>query len=443
MNRSEVMKKLMLGTDAGRSQLNLRNEEMQKKKKTGRRIDRLKREIQKKSKLCVIMELAFPFNPTTGEADDTFNSGMKYRPPYSATTVALSMKAMADSNEALKATLMRNAGVTEWDTSSEEFTQADWEIFNCYRVPRIFSLPVVTVSIPKIGGDYGAKYFITQEQFDNSLLKPMSKLCRDVVYEKNAKLQLQVDNGELKITDKELKELKSKSFKDGMFVSDVGPMNFLQIIEIPCDVTFQYNKENLDAATPVTVNDMMVVDGCKSAVMNEISSYEDGEYADADIHFDYIEIDMKCPKDGDNKSNNGKAQISRSTTYNRPQHLVESPTFDKALSELIDGGEDIEARVKNSVFVKDFDETAEAEILQALPTVLDIKGNEYATKKVLQANHDIIIMAYGEEGAELLEDIEADISDKETGNLDESASAEERSKFSITDLVGAIGDGEF
>ena len=137
MTMSEILEKMeKVGSD-GSSQLQMRSEDLQHKQMV-RRLPLLKNGVKKKSELLLEVELALPFNPETGEADEKFNAKRKYRPPFSATTMALALKEMAGSNEALKNTLMKRAGVSEWDVSDPEtFTKADWTVFAKYRVPRV------------------------------------------------------------------------------------------------------------------------------------------------------------------------------------------------------------------------------------------------------------------------------------------------------------------
>ena len=118
----------MQDASIGASKLSMRSENAQKVHRT-HRFPRLRRELKKKSKLLVFAELALPFNPESGEEDDTYNSDTKFRPTFSATTTALMLKAKADTDDVLKNALMRRAGKTEWDTSSEEFTKDKKSIF--------------------------------------------------------------------------------------------------------------------------------------------------------------------------------------------------------------------------------------------------------------------------------------------------------------------------
>ena len=124
MDLSTFLKELQESGTDGTSRYNLRNENEQTKERVGS-IPKLKKEKKKKSKLLIPVELAIPFNPTTGKADDTYNPDKKFRPQLAPTTVGLMLKGYADSNEDVKQTFMDKAGVDNWDTSDHEHLTAD------------------------------------------------------------------------------------------------------------------------------------------------------------------------------------------------------------------------------------------------------------------------------------------------------------------------------
>ena len=73
MDLKAMMKKLEEAGCSGGSDFHLRSENIQKKVRVDR-IPMLKNALKKKSKLLLTAELALPFNPETGKADETFNS---------------------------------------------------------------------------------------------------------------------------------------------------------------------------------------------------------------------------------------------------------------------------------------------------------------------------------------------------------------------------------
>ena len=105
MDLSTFLKELQESETDGTSRYNLRNENEQTKERVGS-IPKLKKEKKKKSMLLIPVELAIPFNPTTGKADDTYNPDKKFRPQLAPTTVGLMLKGYADSNEDVKQTFI-------------------------------------------------------------------------------------------------------------------------------------------------------------------------------------------------------------------------------------------------------------------------------------------------------------------------------------------------
>ncbi|KSV57900.1 hypothetical protein [Acetivibrio ethanolgignens] len=191
LTHEELMTMLEQAGSNGGSSLNMRSEALQSKKKK-RYIPRIKRELRKVSRLLLPIDLAIPFNPVTGQSEpDGFNAGNCYRPPISATSSALVLKEMAQTNEALRATLMKRAGVTEWDTSdAKTLTKQDWVIFKKYRVPRIFTIPAIHVNIPALSNSqFGVDYLSNVERDsdggvvgDYPMILKINKLFRDIAF---------------------------------------------------------------------------------------------------------------------------------------------------------------------------------------------------------------------------------------------------------------------
>lgn len=160
MTLEAYLKGLQDKGENGTSKHKLRNENLQEKHRVAR-IQRLKKEKKKKSKLVLFAELAFPFNPTTGEADDVYGPDSKFRPEVTPIEAALMMKGYAHENAALKESLMRRAGVDNWDTSAvDQFTDDDKVIFKRYRVPSLYTFPVVNINIPVMTKDFARDYLI-------------------------------------------------------------------------------------------------------------------------------------------------------------------------------------------------------------------------------------------------------------------------------------------
>lgn len=449
MNREEMLAK-MEELGAGKSKLHMRSENAQVGNRIVR-IPRLKKALKKKSKLLVFTEIALPFNPFTGKEDDEYNPDNKYRPTYSATTTALILKGMADSRPELKETLMRRAGVSEWDTSNfEEFTKADWAIFAKYRVPRIFSIPVVHVNIPAMTKSaYGRDYAISVEYDDNGdvignvpgVLK-VNKLFRDKIYEELQEYQNKIDSGEIKKTEQDQKEDRTAIRRKNP-VSDVHPANYVIALELPLTNTYtlnasvDYNDFSADSVKP-----LVVLSKYSQKIQQAVEQYTSGAYVKFDKYFDYFTLDMGCPITGDDQTEQGKGTISKDTAFDKPTNMFvddagmlsseEFTVFETSVREYVDNWEDVEEQVRRSIFTPQYDETVENQIYTTLPTVLDIKRDPYITQKVLKDNREVISIAFAGTGIEMLDELDAGISDKADGELDSSAAAADAKQYDLS-----------
>lgn len=94
INFKELQKKMETVGDNGISKLNMRNEEKQRKFQP-KRFTTLRRKRERNHKLCSSKENCNSFNPKTGKEDDTYNTGSKWRPPYSVESVIKLVKSYA------------------------------------------------------------------------------------------------------------------------------------------------------------------------------------------------------------------------------------------------------------------------------------------------------------------------------------------------------------
>ena len=447
MTREEMIEK-MSEAGIGKSKLHMRSENLQTSNRV-HRIPRLKKAVKKKSKLLVLTEIALPFNPETGKEDDMFNPDCKYRPTYCATTTALILKGMANSNATLKETLMKKAGVTEWNTEDfETFTKDDWKIFAKYRVPRVFSIPVVHINIPAMTkSEYGRDYAISVKFDDNGdvvgempgVLK-VNKLFRDKIYEELQDYQAKLDSGELKRTEQDQRDDRTAIRRKNP-VSDVHPANYAIAIELPLTNVYtlagsiDYNDTSED-----TVKSQSVLLKYSTDIKDAIEQYVSGAYAKFDKYFDYFMIDMGCPVSGDDQSPQGRADIGRNTKFDKPTNLFDDEgmltdeqytKFAKVLQDYVDGWSDVEEQVRRSIFTPQYDETVENQMFITLQTVLDIKNDPFVTKRVLTENREVISLAFAGVGVDLLDEIDAGISEKSDGNLDSAEAAAEAKKYDL------------
>lgn len=444
MTRNEVFAKMMSGEISGQSKLGMRSESIQHKY-SARRLPKLEKKLKKKSKLLIAAELAVPFNPETGVADEKYNPTTKYRPALSATTTALYLKSMADSNAVCKEAFMKRAGVGEWDTSdADTLTSEDRKIFGKYRTARIFTVPVVSVNIPKMTNrKYAKDYAIYVDRNDKGEIigdTPMAlkvnKLFRDVCYEKINDFQAQCDSGELQLTQEQITDRKGK-FRKEIAVSDDHPSNWVQIVELPMTSKYEVSADvDLKEISADVLDDMTVIAKMTSSLGKCIESYTRGDYEMFDHYFDFYEVDMSCPVSGaDDPMIIGKDTTIDSPKISLTAHAATAPfvpKLEQAFSEYMDADQDIEQVVRRSTYIADYTEEVAGQILGTLHTVLDVVDNPFVTQKVVQANAEVIMLAYGDEGAALVEDVDAEVSDKEEGTLDSATTDSGKAQYDLT-----------
>lgn len=455
MTREEMLQK-MTEAGVGKSALHMRSESIQQRNQV-KRIPGLKKKLKKKSKLLIIADLALPFNPETGAEDDTFNVDNKFRPTFSATTTALMLKASADENETLKKALMKRARVTEWDTSGNTLTEEDKKVFAQYRVPRIFTVPVVHVDIPVMtGNDFGKDYAISV-QYDHEtgeivgevpgVLK-VSKLFNDRNYEEIADHTAKIQSGEIHETEKQQQEFRTSVYQKTP-VSDVHPSNWVTAIELPLTNNYKLTAD-IDYAEIDTkgIRQQLIATRLSSKMKQALDNYHTGAWEKFDECFDFYAVDMACPTEGDETSNTGKQQIGLNTAYEKPSFSLEEcldtgvDKTRKAIQDFIDETTDIENEVRRSMFIGVYTPEVESQIFQSLYTVLDIEKDVFLTQKVIEANKEVINLAFAGEGAALLDDIAAGVSSLDEGALDAEKSAAAAKSYNLdsADFVDSEDD---
>lgn len=447
MNREEMIKRMQgIDTD-GKSKLHMRSESIQQRQQI-KRIPMLKKGLKKKSKLLLIADLAIPFNPKTGVADDDYNEDNKFRPALSATTVALMLKMMANENEESKNAFMRRAGVEEWDTSDvEHLTAADKAIFNKYRVPRVFTVPVVHVNIPVMTkNEFGKDYAIDVKRDPMTgevigevpLVLKVNKLFRDKIYEEIKEFDDKCNSGELKLTDKQQKEQKSNIYKKNP-VSDVQPSNWVTVFEIPMTEKYKLSSDfDIVSFDEKAAKEHVVLTRYSQKLRTAIEKYRDGSWEKYDKNFDFFELDMACPTEGDDQSSQGKMLIGKDTEFEKPTNCLdecmsaeELAGVLKACGDYLDGAEDIESEVRRSMFTPPYTDEVENQIATSVCTVLDITKDPYMTQRVIEENRDVISLCFSEGGLEMIDLVDAGCSDAPEGALDVAEAAATAKQYSL------------
>ena len=453
INFKELQKKMETVGDNGVSKLNMRNEEKQRKFQP-KRFNHLKKEKRKKSKLCFVKEIAIPFNPKTGKEDDTYNTGSKWRPPYSVESVIKLVKSYAMESEEAKQALMQHAGISSWDvTDPDTVTDEDYRLFGSYLKARIFSIPAVHVTIPSMCNNaYGRDYTVDvkvdpvtgQYIGEVPLILQAHKFFIEMAYEELADYNDKLSSGVFKHDEKQQKE-----YRQGIFskvpISDLAPINFIQAFEIPLNQKFELNDDKcLVTSDKAFVDKQTVLVRMNRTISDVLDKFCGGDYSAVDKYPEYFVVDMSCPNDTESPTELGKR-----TSYERELNTLKDmegyDNFRAATVDYLDNFKDLEETVFRSSFVSRYDSSVDTQLLTACNSLIDLK-NPFLTQKVIESNKDFLMLALGEKFDELQLEVECGISDKAEGNLDSAAAKQVAKTFDIAsqldDALDAIGTEE-
>lgn len=453
INFKELQKKMETVGDNGVSKLNMRNEEKQRKFQP-KRFNHLKKEKRKKSKLCFVKEIAIPFNPKTGKEDDTYNTGSKWRPPYSVESVIKLVKSYAMESEEAKQALMQHAGISSWDvTDPYTVTDEDYRLFGSYLTARIFSIPAVHVTIPSMCNNaYGRDYTVDvkvdpvtgQYIGEVPLILQAHKFFIEMAYEELADYNDKLSSGVFKHDEKQQKE-----YRQGIFskvpISDLAPINFIQAFEIPLNQKFELNDDKcLVTSDKAFVDKQTVLVRMNRTISDVLDKFCGGDYSAVDKYPEYFVVDMSCPNDTESPTELGKR-----TSYERELNTLKDmegyDNFRAATVDYLDNFKDLEETVFRSSFVSRYDSSVDTQLLTACNSLIDLK-NPFLTQKVIESNKDFLMLALGEKFDELQLEVECGISDKAEGNLDSAAAKQVAKTFDIAsqldDALDAIGTEE-
>ena len=453
INFKELQKKMETVGDNGVSKLNMRNEEKQRKFQP-KRFNHLKKEKRKKSKLCFVKEIAIPFNPKTGKEDDTYNTGSKWRPPYSVESVIKLVKSYAMESEEAKQALMQHAGVSSWDvTDPDTVTDEDYRLFGSYLTVRIFSIPAVHVTIPSMCNNaYGRDYTVDvkvdpvtgQYIGEVPLILQAHKFFIEMAYEELADYNDKLNSGVFKHDDKQQKEYRRGIFSK-VPISDLAPINFIQAFEIPLNQKFELNDDKcLVSSDKAFVDKQTVLVRMNKTISDVLDKFCGGDYSAVDNYPEYFVVDMSCPNDTESPTELGKR-----TSYERELNTLKDMegynNFRAATVDYLDNFKDLEETVFRSSFVSRYDSSVDTQLLTACNSLIDLK-NPFLTQKVIKSNKDFLMLALGEKFDELQLEVECGISDKAEGNLDSAAAKQVAKTFDIAsqldDALDAIGTEE-
>ncbi len=464
----EFERALQEGKKPGVSQYQMRDENAQTiSRKT---IRKLKRDIGKRARLCIFKEIAIPWNPVTGREDDTYNQSSKFRPTTSVTSTIRLVKQIAEKYPDGKAALAKYAGLKpeEWDTSDPDVvTENDKAVVAPHIFPRIFTLQAAKIDIPAMTGAYGREYKVKVETDPTTgdyvgevpLIIKVNQFLRAMAFEEMQEYNKRIEGGEINPTEKEKKDAIKNIFSR-VVVQEPRPSNHVMGVEIPLGASCDFKEETvkeLKRMNPEAIRKALFVTKYSkkqgSGIQEVVAEYMQGTLQKYDKHPDYFEVDMKCPMEVDDPNNKGAVGLA--TTYSRPEYLVgsdvaavmdsdnapkpDSSAFDKALQEYLEGDEDVERTILNSVKIGTYNEDVERQLLMALPTVVDL-SSKYLTDSVIRNHRDLLIAAFGEEGQELVDRVEESMSGKAAGEYSEDSEKAMRKDETLQQLLEGSED---
>lgn len=428
-NVDELLRELMDGSRATVSELKIRDERMQRKN-TIKRLSKITREQNKKSKLLFPTELAIPFNPYTGKEDDTYNRDIKYRPLMAQSSLMKVLKKYCneEGHEDAKQAFIDKAGLESWDTSNYDvLTKEDAQIFRRYRVPKIFTLPVIKISIPAITrSPYGRDYMVEvkRDEITGALIGDMplplqiNKLQHDLCYQAVKQLEEDIKNHKEDLIEKDKKERIRKIY-DEVVVSSDYPLNYTIAYEIPLDGSYQIdtNKAQISGLEDNDIFANLKLVKVTNEISNSLAKYVSGEYTAIDNYNDFWELDMSCPNEDD------KLKLGKDTRYEKPMiRLLDcqgSADLMASFSKYLDNEKELEKIFMGSTYVSKFTPELEPILLDAMAEIISIDDKRF-TASVVKANADIIQQIFADKADDLLADAGCGLI--EEGDLDEKES---------------------
>lgn len=207
-----------------------------------------------------------------------------------------------------------------------------------------------------------------------------------------------------------------------------------------------FPKEEIES-TDLRLYESMELDSLKKMLVQfrltnkmreSIDKYLRGDWERFDNYFDFFEIDMSCPTDGETPM-----EIGQGTSYEKPSvSLATYPckdTFTALWSQYIEEMQDLERIMIASTRIPKYDEHVDAQLCASLYTVVTV-DNQYITKDVIKRHKEFITIALGDTGSELLLDLEMDSESREQGQLSSGDSAKEVKELSVDDIMNEDSD---
>lgn len=435
MNHIEdLYKQLLSDSSIGKSKTDIRNEARQVK---ATRFPKWKADKDKKKRLLVLTDLAIPFNPFTGEADENFNADSLFRPEWSCTDTIKVIKTHYNENPADLPKFEDRLG-EKWDVSQPDVvTEKDRELFKRWRKLRVFSHNVIYIQSKILNGvDFAVAYRTNFERDVKTkeilpLGSPLPKILKisgffnAIVGKQMAKFKQENPNASEKAEKEEYLKLVNQ-----IPVSSDAPSNTL--------LTFELDLDNTLALTGV---DSLTVDEAKtklvtikkskniSTALNNLTT----TYAERrDKYMDFFELDALVGNEDD------PARRALETKFNNADRLlIENPKHEQiegVLADAITAFKDQEETITRSVASKVLNDEVIDNLCQALAIEKPFEEIEpYLDEALAKRYADVISAIYGDQSS--VDDLLM-LAEDDGSEVNESTALSQEAK-DITNLIAS------
>lgn len=437
LNLQELMDKIKSGDVPSTSEFNLMNEKRQTLPK-GIGLNRFTYKYQKQSRILFSLQMAIPFNPETGEADERFNPNQKWRPPVSPRTADLLVKAYCSNNEKAKDVFQKRAGVSDWDVSDlTALNDVDFKVLRAYRTPLILTVDATTINDPAITGqDFGIAYSVdVKRDLDTGQvigdMPPIMKigaLMSAITFKEVGQLQEAIEAKDPSIyknerpfisktaisvaTETDSKDWVSKILGDSL-ISAVRPKNMILGFEFGLTSSqSMIGKEG----NPLVDYSQLNLDDIKSHMIyfDYAKKYQDYitkalSSEDSDKFWDFVEADLCDSTTSEPKDKIAKANASRSLSparsshsfYNMDSNSLRFPwvtDFINAVSDFRDSDPEFEKKMLQ--FLASRVRAVDSSILGSVCDRIQSKypiSYLYITDDILRQHKDALLDIYGDD----------------------------------------------
>lgn len=170
MDLKQMFARMGSGEVSAHSELGTRDESKQAKSYDSR-LRKLKATVGIKAHAMVMKDAVIPFNPFTGEQDDTYNSKTPFRPILLVSQVLEGIKSWCSENPASAEFWARTLSLENIDWAAAPTMEEYYAFKSCgFIKPRIMSYSTVTLNFNSVGGfsEFATKYSVDPSQLNEN-----------------------------------------------------------------------------------------------------------------------------------------------------------------------------------------------------------------------------------------------------------------------------------